>query len=217
MRLESRDPAENRQGFLQGLDARIKLLFTVAFVTLAVAAPIGSWRLLGGLGLVLVFLIGLSGCSLRTLLARWAGFLLLVGFLAAMLAPGLPERAVHGLPGVMLSILARNSLAFLAMLLLAAVTPWRLLIRAMHRLRVPRVLVETLLFMERYLHVLGDELARMTTARRARSFGTGYVGSWKTVTSLISVLFLRTFERALRVQSSMLARGWDGTLRTLDD
>ena len=166
---------------------------------------------------MLVFLIGLSGCSLRTLLLRWAGFLVLVGFLAVMIAPGLPDRSRHGLAAVILTILAKNSLAFLAMLLLAAVTPWRLLIRAMHRLGVPRVLVATLLFMERYLHVLADELGRMTTARRARTFRPGNVLSWTLLTSMIAMLFLRSFERAERVHDAMIARGWDGTLRTLDD
>ena len=81
---------------------------------------------------------------------------------------------------VILTILAKNSLAFLAMLVLAAVTPWRLLIRAMHKLGVPRVLVATLLFMERYVHVLADELGRMTIARRARSFRRGNILSWTT-------------------------------------
>lgn len=217
MRLESPEDPGNSGRFLHRLDARIKLQFTLGFVVAAVATPIGQWQVLGGLGLLLVFLIGLSGCSLRTLLFRWAGFLVLVGFLAIMIAPGLPDRSRHGLAAVILTILAKNSLAFLAMLLLAAVTPWRLLIRAMHKLGVPLLLVATLLFMERYLHVLADELGRMTTARRARTFRPGHLLSWTVLTSMIAMLFLRSFERADRVHDAMIARGWDGTLRTLDD
>jgi cobalt/nickel transport system permease protein len=118
---------------------------------------------------------------------------------------------------VILTILAKNGLAFLAMLLLAAVTPWRRLIRAMHRLGVPRVLVATLMFMERYIHVLVDELERMTTARRARTFRPRNFLSWTVLTSTIAILFLRSFERADRVHNAMIARGWDGKLRTLDD
>jgi cobalt/nickel transport system permease protein len=37
------------------------------------------------------------------------------------------------------------------------------------------------------------------------------------LTSMISMLLLRSMERAERVQGAMAARGWDGTLRTLDD
>ncbi len=166
--------------FLRRVDARVKLLFVLGFVVAAVATPVGQWQVLGGLGLVLAFLIGLSGCSLRSLLLRWAGFLVLVGFLAVMIAPGLPDRSGHGVAAVIVTILAKNSLAFLAMLVLAAVTPWHLLVRAMHKLGLPRVLVATLLFMERYVHVLADELGRMSIARRARTFRRGNILSWST-------------------------------------
>jgi cobalt/nickel transport system permease protein len=71
--------------------------------------------------------------------------------------------------------------------------------------------------MERYLHVLFDELGRMTIARRARTFRPGGLVSWTLLTSLISMLLLRSFERSERVHDAMIARGWDGTLRTLDD
>jgi len=149
------------------LDARYKLLFTLAFVIAVVATPIGQWRVLGSLGLLLALLVGISGAPVRSLVLRWAGFALVVGFLAVMVAPGLPARASHGLVTVILSIVVKNSLAFLMMLVLATVSSWLDLLQAMRRLGVPRVLVATLQFMERYIHVLGEELARMSQARRA--------------------------------------------------
>ena len=45
------------------------------------------------------------------LIRRWLGFLLLVGFLAAMVAPGHPDRPRLGVVAVALAILAKNSLA----------------------------------------------------------------------------------------------------------
>ena len=161
-------------------------------------------------------LAGISGAPVRSLVLRWAGFALVVGFLAVMVAPGLPARASHGLVTVILSIVVKNSLAFLMMLVLATVTSWLDLLQAMRRLGVPRVLVATLQFMERYLHVLGEELARMSQARRARSFQGGSILSWRLLTGMLGMLLLRSFERAERVHSAMLARGWDGTIRTLD-
>ena len=106
------------------LDARYKLLFTLAFVIAVVATPIGQWRRLGSLGLLLALLVGISGAPVRSLVFRWAGFALVVGFLAVMVAPGLPARASHGLVTVILSIVVKNSLAFLMMLVLATVTSW---------------------------------------------------------------------------------------------
>ncbi len=216
MRLDATDERDKQRKLVQRLDARYKLLFTVGFVIVVVATPIGQWRVLGGLGLLLALLGGISGASVRSLLLRWAGFALVVGFLAVIIAPGLPARASHGLLPVILTIIVKNSLAFAMMLVLASMASWLELLRAMRQLGVPRVLVATLQFMERYVHVLGEELARMSQARRARSFHEGRVLSWRLFTSMLGMLLLRTFERAERVQNAMLARGWDGTIRSLD-
>lgn len=217
MRLEDLNDSVGTGGSLRRLDARIKLLCAIAYVVAVVAVPVGAWRMLGGMGLLLAFVIGLSGVSVRFLLGAWVGFLLLVGFLALLVARGMPARAEYGLFTVALFIVGKNSLAFLMMMVLARTTPWRDFLVGLRRLRLPQVLIATLMFMERYLHVLGNELERMTTARRARSFrGRGSL-SWRLLTSMISVLLLRSLERAERVQGAMTARGWDGTLRTLDD
>lgn len=217
MRLEALENPSGAARPLQKLDARIKLAFALGFVVAVVAVPIAQWRVLGGMGLVLALLIGLSGASLRTLALSWAGFALMVGSLAVLVAPGLPARAEHGFLTIVLFILAKNSLAFLTMMLLAHLTSWREMLVGLRRLGLPHVLVATLIFMERYLHVLGAELGRMMTARRARSFRRRSSLSWRMLTSMISMLLLRSLERAERVQGAMTARGWDGTLRTLDD
>ncbi|MFO0892399.1 MAG: energy-coupling factor transporter transmembrane component T [Isosphaeraceae bacterium] len=199
------------------LDARWKLIFVLAYIVAVVATPIGQWRILGGLGLLLAFLVGLSGARLEALLLRWCGFLLLVGFIALTIAPGLSARSGHGMATVLMTILAKNSLGFLMLLTLAASTPWAELLRGLRRLGMPVILVGTLQFMERYLQVLGDESRRMTLARRARSFGRRPALSWGMLTSLIGMLFLRSFERSERVHAAMLARGWDGTMRSLEE
>jgi cobalt/nickel transport system permease protein len=217
MRLEAFEERSHRISPLHRLDARFKLLFVLTYVITVVATPIGWWRMLGILGFALAFLIGLSGASPRLLVLRWLGFLVLVGFLTLMAAPGLSARSQVGILSAMLTILTKNSLAFLMMLVLAAVTSWHDLLRAMRRLGAPHVLVTTLQFMERYIQVLGDELGRMITARRARSFhARGYL-SWNQLTGVIGMLLLRSLERSERVHAAMSARGWDGTMRTLED
>jgi cobalt/nickel transport system permease protein len=216
MRLESLERHCEGDGPLHRLDARLKLVATLAFVVLVVATPVGRWRPLTAEALALAFVVGLSGLPPRELLARWLGFFVLVGFLALMVAPSHPRRAELGTEVVVLSILAKNSLSFLAMLVLAGVTPFRRLLVAMRRLGMPAVLVSTLQFMYRYLHVLADELDRMIQARRSRTFRRSGRLDWGLLTSLIGVLFLRAFERGERVHAAMVARGWDGTIRTLD-
>ncbi len=189
---------------------------TIVFVVGVVSTPVGAWRWLAAEGLALAFLIGLSGVPPRELFARWLGFVVLVGFLALMVATSHPMRVELGLGPVVLTILAKNSLAFLATLLLVNITPFRKLLAALRRLGLPSALVATLQFMYRYLHVLADELDRMVKARRSRSYRRSGRLDWGLLTGLIGILFLRSFERGERVHAAMLARGWDGTIRTLD-
>jgi cobalt/nickel transport system permease protein len=216
MRLEFLERHSEGDGPLHRLDARIKLVATLLYVVAVVATPVGAWRWLAAEALALTFLIGLSGVPPRELFLRWLGFLVLVGFLAVMVASSHPRRAELGVGSVVLTILAKNSLAFLATLLLVNVTPFRKLLVAMRRLGLPPALVASLQFMYRYLHVLTDELDRMVKARRSRMFRRSGRLDWGLLTGLIGILFLRAFERGERVHAAMLARGWDGTIRTLD-
>lgn len=216
MRLDFVERYSEDDAPLQRLDARPKLVWTVAYVVAVVATPVGAWRLLAAEGLVLAFLVGLSGVPPRALAARWVGFLVLFGFLTLMVAPIRPERVEYGLAVVALTILAKDSLAFLATLLLVQVTPFRTLLVGMRRLGMPLTLVATLQFMYRYLFVLTEELDRMVLARRARTFRRSGRLDWGLLTGLLGVLFLRSFERGERVHAAMLSRGWDGASRTLD-
>jgi cobalt/nickel transport system permease protein len=216
MRPEGLERYSGGIGPLHRLDARIKLIAALIFVVTVVATPMGAWRALGALGLVLVFLIGLAGIPPRELGRRWLGLFLVVGFLAIVIAPTHPAREHHGLAVVASSILIKNGLALLTMLVLAGVTPFPKLLQAMRKLGVPRILVSTLQFMDRYRHVLLDELNRMATARRARTFSRRAL-PWSLLTGLIGMLFLRTFERAERVHDAMIARGWQGVHHSLDD
>jgi cobalt/nickel transport system permease protein len=216
MRLDVLERYSEGHGPLHRLDARLKLIVAAAFVITAVAVPIGSWRVLAAEGLLLALFAGLSGVPPRELIRRWLGFLVLVAFLSLMVAPSHPARARYGLGLVVLTMLAKNSLAFLAVLLLVSVTPFPKVLTAARRLGMPATLAATLQFMYRYLHVLADELDRMVKARRSRTFRRTGRLDWGLLTGLIGVLFLRAFERGERVHSAMLARGWDGTIRTLD-
>jgi cobalt/nickel transport system permease protein len=216
MRLEFLDRPGVQRSPLHRLDARIKLIGAVAYVVAVVLTPIGQWPILMAEALVLMFVIGLAGVPPRELGARLLGFLVLFGFLTVLVAPSRAERSTHGVAVVALTLLAKDSLAFLATLLLVRVTPFRRLLVGMRQLGVPGMLVATLHFMYRYLFVLGDELDRMLQARRARTFRGSSRLEWLMLSGLIGRLFLRSFERGERVHDAMLARGWDGTMRTLD-
>jgi cobalt/nickel transport system permease protein len=216
MRLDGLETAAGAGSPLRRIDPRWKLLGTLTFVIFVVLTPVGAWTLLGTAGLVLAFVVGLARIPAELLLWRWLAFAPLVIFLAAMIAPGHPARAQLPVLAIAFFLLAKNSLAFLAVILLSSVTSFPQLLHALGRLRVPPVLVATLHFMYRYLFVLRDQLERMVNARRSRTFSRTGRLDWGLLTGLIGVLFLRSLERGERVHAAMLARGWDGTLRSLE-
>jgi cobalt/nickel transport system permease protein len=216
MRLEALERHSWSDGPLHRIDPRWKLIATLLFVGVVVATPAGAWRWYAVEGLLLSFAIGLAGVAPGDLLRRWLGFFVLIVFLAVMIAPSHPARSTIGLPAVVFGILIKNSLALLAILTLTSVTPFARLLVALAQLRTPPVLVATLHFMYRYVHVLTEELDRMVLARRSRSFRRSGRLDWGILTGLIGVLFLRAMERGERVHAAMISRGWDGTLRSLE-
>lgn len=216
MRPDGLERHRQASGPLHRFDARAKLIGAVGLIVAVLALPVVAWRGYGAVGLLLAFLVGLSGIPPRELARRWLGLFILVGFLVAMIAPTHPDRPRYGFAAVAAGILIKNGLALMTMIVLAGTTPFPRLLAGMRKLGVPPVLVATLQFMERYRHVLVDEVDRMATARRARTFRRRGTLPWTLLGGLIGLLFLRTFERAERVHDAMIARGWDGTLRSLD-
>src|SRR4029079_6038976 len=96
-------------------------------------------------------------------------------------------------------------------------TPFDRLLVAFRQLGMPRVCVTLLAFTYRYAFVVFDELARMRTAQRARTFGPrGPWAAWKGTVQLVAMLMIRSLDRAERVHNAMLARGWQGDVRTLE-
>jgi cobalt/nickel transport system permease protein len=81
-------------------------------------------------------------------------------------------------------------------------------------MKLPKVFVIQLLFLYRYLFVLLEESLRMIRARDARSFGSRGK-EIKTFIRLISVLLIRSIERAERIFRAMLARGFRGEIKVL--
>src|SRR5947209_1557262 len=118
MRLDGLERYADLDAPLQRLDARLKFVATVAYVVAVVATPVGWWLTLAAEGLLLAFAVGLSGVPPRSLAVRWLGFFVLFGFLTLMVAPARPERAEHGVAVVALTLLVKDTLAFLATLLL---------------------------------------------------------------------------------------------------
>jgi cobalt/nickel transport system permease protein len=215
------------------LEPRAKLVATVAFIFAATLTPVGQWSVLGGLALILVAAIALSGLSPLLILRRSALALPFV-LVAVPILFSKEGEELFTVPALfwdwtatdsgleaLLSILAKSWLSVSAAVLLTASTASVDLLQALRGLRVPRIIAATVFFMYRYIFVIGEEALRLMRGRESRSarVGNRSGGSllWRTrVTgNMVGTLFLRSYERSERVYDAMRARGFDGELRFL--
>jgi cobalt/nickel transport system permease protein len=99
-------------------------------------------------------------------------------------------------------------LCLLTVILVSNTTPFSKILRVLASLRVPGLLITTIALMHRYLFVLVDEAERMRRARLSRSFIAGRRFHWRTLATVVGLLFVRASERAERIYDAMCARGW---------
>lgn len=218
--LRSLDALAARDTPLARLDARAKVVTTLAFIFIVVSFDryaVAALLPLAAYPVVLAVVGDVPAAPLLRKLMLAAPFAVLVGIFnplldrAPMLAFG--DATVAGGWVSFASILLRFALTVGAALVLVATTGMHALCAALARLGVPQVLTAQLLFLFRYAFVLGGEAARMTAARELRSAGRPLaLASYGT---LAGHLLLRAFERAQRIHLAMVARGFDGELRTL--
>ncbi|MCH7987671.1 MAG: cobalt ECF transporter T component CbiQ [Planctomycetes bacterium] len=198
------------------LPARLKIVLTLAVVAAGISIPVELWPIQGVLACLVFAGHSFARIPMTYLLRRLAIFLPML----LLLSISLPATQGFSAAGweIMASILFGSTLAFISLLWLVNVMPFDQLLHTLRQLWVPDVLVATLSFMYRYIFVLWNELEKMRTARKARTFGSGgFWFRWKTSAEMIGMLLIRAMERAERVHGAMCARGWDGRVRTLEE
>lgn len=223
------DQYSDRDSLIHRLDPRTKLITCFLFIGALVLLPADSWLAYGICALLLAVSLFLSRLPLGYVLKRSLviiPFVLMVtifipffkeGEIAGSYSIGGLELTVtaDGL-AVFRNIMAKAWLSVLNLIILTATTPMPSLLKALEKLRMPRVMVMLLSFMYRYIFVLTDEVMRLKRARDSRNFGGSNWWQIKTVGRMISTLFLRSYERGERVYAAMLARGYDGHSRTAE-
>lgn len=196
------------------LPALAKLVMAITVVLVGVSIPVELWPLQGVLMGIVFMGHSLARIPMSYLVRRLALFLPML-FLISLALPA-SQGFSSGWP-IMIRILFRSTVAFLSVLWLINVMPFDQLLVTMGRLFVPKVFIATLAFMYRYAFVLWDEIETMKVARRARTFSGGsLLFRWKTLAQMIGMLLVRAMTRAERVHGAMCARGWDGTVRSID-
>ena len=91
--------------------------------------------------------------------------------------------------------------------LLVITTPFPDILRALRWMRVPEILVDTLSFMYRYAFLLFEEFSAMRNSAKARGGLADFRSTARTSGVIAGRIFLRSYDRADRIQLAMQARG----------
>jgi cobalt/nickel transport system permease protein len=217
--LRSLESVARRDTRLAHIDPRAKLVATLAFIVAVVSFGRYAVAALLPFAAYPALLAAMGEVPWRILvrkLAIAAPFAVMVGLFNPLLDTA-PQLVLGSIPvsGGWLSfasILLRFALTVSAALVLVATTGLFPICVALGRLGVPWVFTNQLLFLFRYAFVLGGEASRMSTARLLRANGRRLRLS--SYGPLVGHLLLRSLERAQRVHRAMVARGFDGRLRS---
>ena len=213
------DTISTRSSPIHRLDPRVKVLTTLSFIVFVLS--FGKYEVTRLLPYMiypaaLIALGDLPAGRIAKKVLIAAPFAFFIGVLNPLFDR---EVLVHigpvGLSGGVVSfasIMIRFALTVSAVLILIATTGFNAVCTGLGKLGAPDALVVQLLFLYRYLFVLGDEAGRMARARSMRSFGKKGFGL-KVFTHMAGQLLLRTLDRAQRIHLAMLSRGFDGKIR----
>ncbi len=203
---------------LHRIDARAKVIVAVVFIVCVVS--FGRHAVVPLLPFFAFPILMVAGAGLpAAYVARKVALVLPFALAVALPNPWFDREIVARIGGVALtggwvsfaSILLRSLLAAAAAVVLVATTGFPAICGALERMGMPRPFAVQLLFLYRYLTVLGDEAMRMKTARELRACGRPL--SPRVFALLAGNLLLRTWERAERIYMAMRARGFDGEFR----
>ncbi len=218
------DKYSDRNSPVHRVDPRIKVLCVLTFIVLAttfmnVYSLIASLVILGGI--VAVAHVPLAwGYSRALIVVPFAGTFALV---KAFTVPGTVIASwgplsvtAQGLAFAVV-LLLRSYVCVLSIVLLTSTTPFSTLLASLERLHVPPLITSMLSFTYRYIFVFIDEGERLERAKTSRCIeGAAYSLRLRASARTIGMVFIRAYERGERIYQSMLARGFEGTINTLD-
>ncbi len=124
------------------------------------------------------------------------------------------------------TIFLKSWISIQSAILLTSTSPFNEILLAMRALHLPRIFVEVIGLMWRYLFLFRDESHKMLQARSSRSSESrdkksksGGTLWWRgrVTGGMAGSLFIRSLERSNRIYHAMLARGYNGEFQTLQN
>jgi cobalt/nickel transport system permease protein len=210
MRLNPVDKYAKKSNFCH-IDPRAKLVGIIVFVV-TVAILQDALTLVLSL-IFIVSILAISNVPAHHIIKRYIVALPFIIF--AAVAIYISHNYISSL-----SIFLRISSCVLGLIVLSSTTPFFDLLKGMQKLKIPNIFVVMLMFTYRYFFVFIDEMERMKLARKARGFHGGKhlfeKHGMKTISYTAGMVLVRAYERGVRIYDALLARGYEGKMKTLN-
>jgi len=224
------DSCAERGGLLQRLDPRVKIAGVALLVLSIVFTDPRSLITFAGYAAVICGLLAFSRMPLSFILKRSLSVIPFV-LMIAIFIPFFKKGEIIGgysfgalkltltYDGLMVlwNVLVKSYLSVLALIVLTGTTKFTRLIRGLERLKCPKIIVMILSFMYRYIFLLEDVLEKMLQAKASRTVAGSRWFHAKALANVLGNLFVRSYERGEAIYLAMLARGFDGEVRILDE
>lgn len=202
------------------IDPRINVIVSLIFLIGMLSVPLGKLSLLICFTLFPIIASAVAGISYTRLLLN-SLYILPLAMLIGLFNPIFDRLPLFRIGNftvtsgwiTFISVCVRGILAMQCILILIESCGFRGTCNALRKLGIPSFLTEQLMFVYRYLSVLLLEALTLRRARESRGYGRKNfpIKLWATMTGQ---LFLRTLDRAERINRAMLARGFNGSIPT---
>jgi len=216
-------------GWLQGLDPRAKLGMFLA-VILAASLTASSLILAGLYGILLV-VAAASRIPFEFFVRRvWLGIPLFAGIVVIpaiffvpgprlfelQLGPLMIAPSIPGLEGAILFV-ARVGVSVSLAVLLVLTTPWADVLKSLQAIRVPQLFILVLAMTYRYIFLFLHLTNGMFEARKSRTVARTSGGEQRRwISGSMGNLLNRSVKMSNDVYAAMVARGFQGEMRTLN-
>ena len=224
------DKYSDINSYIHRLDPRIKMISVITLILSIIFTKPTSFLSFALYAVLLAFLIFLSKIPVGFIFRQ---SLVIIPFvlMVAIFIPFFKEGKVAGAYSfgtlkltvtysglvVFWNVLVKAYLGIICMIVFMASIKFSVLLKALEKLKFPKLFIMILSFMYRYIFVIADELMKMKQAKEARSTGGPKWFHIKTLANMIGTLFIRSYERAELVYMAMRSRGFNGSISTIYD
>ncbi|MEM3383333.1 MAG: cobalt ECF transporter T component CbiQ [Nitrososphaerales archaeon] len=209
---------------IQKIDPRVKIFSSIALISIAILAK--SILTLIILTSIIFILSIVSRIPLKIFLIRTSLIPLFTTLIALPLIFITPGNQILNLNFINITTEGvHKALIFIlrvwtcvnSLILLTLTTKFSNIINAMEKLKIPKIFTVMISITYRFIFLSINEAYRMLLAKESRTFKKeSRLKEIKTLASMLSTLFIRSYERGERVYLAMMARGYNGSVNNLE-